>query len=218
MKNPFLMAAATLLTLGLAHTGSAHRRMKVTLTLTAMFAAIAVVHAAAQSPSPTGQKLTLSGQTISAYNGIQRDLLEAAELMPEADYLFKPTPEMRPFGQLISHVALTQFRTCSLLQGGQNPKAAEKEETPRSKAVLIALLKESATFCNPLVNAMTEEGMVQLMKVGPNEVARGGAVIGLSVHGNEMYGTMAVYLRLKSIVPPTTARQKPTPTRATEVR
>ena len=184
MKNPFLMAAAMLLALGLAHTGSAQ-----------------------------GQKLTLSGQAISAYNGIQSDLLEAAELMPEADYLFKPTPEMRPFGQLISHVALTQFRTCSLLQGGQNPKAAEKEETPRSKAVLIALLKESATFCNPLVTGMTDEGMMQLVKVGAIEGARGLVLIGLSVHGNEVYGTIAVYLRLKGIVPPTTARQKPAPTR-----
>ena len=34
------------------------------LTLTAMFAAIAVVNAAAQSPSPTAQKLTLSGGTM----------------------------------------------------------------------------------------------------------------------------------------------------------
>jgi len=189
------------------------RGMKLTLTLTAMFAAIAVVHAAAQSPSPTGQKLTLSGQTISAYNGIQRDLLNAAELMPEGDYAFKPTPETRPFGQLIAHVALSQFEACSFLQGGPSPKAAEKEETPRSKVVLIALLKESTAFCNPLVNAMTDESMVQLMKVGPNEGARGLALIGLSVHGNEVYGTIAVYLRLKGIVPPTTARQKPAPTR-----
>ena len=187
--------------------------MKLTLTLTAMFAAIVVVHAAAQSPSPTGQKLTLSGQAIAGYHAIQRDLLDAAELMPEADYLFKPTPEMRPFGQLISHVALTQFRTCSLLQGGQSPKATEKEETPRSKAVLIALLKESAAFCNPLVTAMTDEGMVQLIKAGPVEAARGLPVVGLSVHGNEVYGTIAVYLRLKGLVPPTTARQTPVPSK-----
>jgi len=184
------------------------RGMKLTLTLTAMFAAIAVVHAAAQSAPPPGQKLTLASQAIGGYTAIQRDLLEAAELMPEADYLFKPTPEMRPFGQLISHVALTQFRTCSLLQGGPSPKAAEKEETPRSKAVLIALLKESATFCNPLVTAMTDESMVQLIKAGPVEAARGLMLIGLSVHGNEVYGTIAVYLRLKGIVPPTTAREK----------
>ena len=185
--------------------------MKLTLTLAALFAAIAV-HAAAQSAPPPGQKLTLASQAIGGYTAIQRDLLEAAELMPEADYLFKPTPETRPFGQLISHVALTQFRACSLLQGGQNPKAAEKEEAPRSKAVLIALLKESATFCNPLVTTMTDEGMLQLVKVGPVEGARGLMLVGLSVHGNEVYGTIAVYLRLKGIVPPTTARQKPAPT------
>ena len=106
--------------------------------------------------------------------------------MPEADYVFKPTPETRPFGQLIAHVALSQFATCSFLQGGPSPKAAEKEETPRSKAALIALLKESATFCNPVVNAMTDEGMVQLIKVGPNEGARGVLVAGLSIHGNEV--------------------------------
>jgi len=183
------------------------RGMKLTLTLTAMFAAIAVVHAAAQSAPPPGQKLTLASQAIGGYTAIQRDLLEAAELMPEADYLFKPTPDTRPFGQLISHVALTQFRACSSLQG-PSPKAAEKEETPRSKAVLIALLKESATFCNPLVTAMTDESMVQLIKAGPVEAARGLMLIGLSVHGNEVYGTIAVYLRLKGIVPPTTAREK----------
>ena len=133
--------------------------------------------------------------------------------MPEADYSFKPTPETRPFGQLISHLALSQFSACASLRGGPSPKAGEKEETPRSKAVLIALLKESVTFCNPLVNAMTDDGMVQLMKVGPNEVARGLLATELNTHGNEMYGTIAVYLRLKGIVPPTTARQTPAPAR-----
>jgi hypothetical protein len=192
-----------------------HRGMKltVTLTVTVICAALAAVPAAPQSPPPTGRKLTLATTMIQSYTALQRDLLEAAELMPDADYVFKPTPETRPFGQLIAHVALSQFAGCSLLQGGPSPKAAEKEETPRSKAVLIALLKESTTFCNPLVNAMTDEGMVQLMKVGPIEGARGVPVTGLSVHGNEVYGTIAVYLRLKGIVPPTTARQKSAPTK-----
>ena len=183
-------------------------KLPVTLSLTVAFTALVVIPAAPQSPPPPGQKLTLSSQAVRGYTAIQRDLLEAAELMSEADYLFKPTPETRPFGQLISHVALSQFAACSLLQGGPSPKAAEKEETPRSKAVLIALLKESATFCNPLVTGMTDEGMMQLVKVGAIEGARGLVLIGLSVHGNEVYGTIAVYLRLKGIVPPTTAREK----------
>jgi hypothetical protein len=193
-----------------------HRGMKLTITLTVMctaIASIAALAAAPQSPPPTGQKFTLANAAIQSYIAIQRDLLEAAELMPEADYAFKPTPETRPFGQLIAHAALSQFGGCSILQGGPNPKAAEKEETSRSKVVLIALLKESTGFCNPLINAMTDESMVQLMKAGPNEVARGLGAVGLSVHGNEVYGTIAVYLRLKGIVPPTTARLKPAQTK-----
>ena len=192
---------------------SAHHRGMMKLALAVMFTAIAAVPASPQSPPPTGQRLTLSSAMIRGYTVLQRDLLDAAELMPEADYLFKPTPETRPFGQLISHVALSQFSFCSFLQGGPSPKAAEKDETPRSKAVLIALLKESATFCNPLVSAMTDESMVQLIKAGPNEGARGLLLTGLIAHGNEMYGTIAVYLRLKGIVPPTTARQTPAPTK-----
>jgi hypothetical protein len=188
--------------------------MKLTFALTAVVTAMSVVPVAPQSPPPTGQKVTLSSQMIRGYIVLQRDLLEAAELLPEADYAFRPTPETRPFGQLVSHVALDQFRACSALRGGPNPKEAESEAAPRSKAALIALLKESATFCDPLVNAMTDEGMLQLVKIGPNEMARGLMVAFLNVHGNEMYGTMAVYLRLKGIVPPTTARQKPAPTKS----
>ena len=192
---------------------SAHHRGMMKLALAVMFTAIAAVPASPQSPPPTERKLTLASEMIRGYTQIQRDLLEAAELMPDANYDFKPTPETRPFGQLIAHVALAQFLSCSYLQGGPSPKAAEKDETPRSKAVLIALLKESATFCNPLVSAMTDESMVQLIKAGPVEGARGLLLAALNIHGNEMYGTIAVYLRLKGIVPPTTARQKPAPTK-----
>src|SRR5512138_1451974 len=105
----------------------AQHRPMIKLTLAVMFTAIAALPASPQSPSPAGQKITLANLMIQGYTAIQRDLLEAAELMPEADYVFKPTPETRPFGQLIAHVALSQFATCSILQGGANPKAAEKD-------------------------------------------------------------------------------------------
>jgi hypothetical protein len=52
------------------------------------------------------------------------------------------------------------------------------------------------------------ETLTQLVKVGPNQVeaARGVFLIGDTAHINEIHGTMAVYLRLKGIVPPSTAR------------
>lgn len=163
--------------------------------------------AAAQSTPPTGQKFTMSGNLLRGHQGIQRNLLEAAEKMPEADYQFKPTPEMRPYGQLVAHVALSQFGGCAALKGEENPHKDDKEEQTRSKADYIALLKSSAEYCNAAFTSISDENILQLTKVGQNEAARGLFLAGSNAHGNEMYGTMAVYLRLKGIVPPTTERQ-----------
>jgi len=128
--------------------------------------------------------------------------------MPAADYTFKPTPETRPFGQLVAHVALSQFGTCAALKGDTAaPHKDDKEETARSKAELVALFKESTAYCDPALTALKDEDMTVLTKSGSNQVAKGLFLLGTVTHGNEMYGTMAVYLRLKGLVPPSTERQ-----------
>src|SRR5262245_5970722 len=98
------------------------------LMIAALAAAPAPARAQAQPAAP--QTFTLSGNGVRGYQNIQRNLLEAAEKMPEADYAFKPTAEVRPFGQLVAHVALSQFGTCAALKGDAAPPHKEdKEET-----------------------------------------------------------------------------------------
>ena len=167
----------------------------------------AIVGPAAPQTPVTGQRFTLSGNMLRGYASAQRNLIEAAELMPEEHYSFRPTPEIRPYGQLVAHIALSQFGGCAALKGEPNPRASEKEETPRSKADLVALLKASTAYCDAPLNALTDEAMVQMIKVGANEAAKGLILASTNTHANEVYGTMAVYLRLKGLVPPSTARQ-----------
>ena len=163
--------------------------------------------ATAQSAPPAGQKFTMAASMLRGYQGLQRNLLEAAEKMPEGDYAFRPTPEIKPFGQLVSHIAISQFGGCAVLKGEPNPQKDTKEEAPRTKAEQVALLKASAAYCDPAITPLTDETLLSLVKVNDNEVARGLVLASTNAHGNEMYGTMAVYLRLKGIVPPTTERQ-----------
>jgi hypothetical protein len=166
--------------------------------------------AAAQAPATPAapQTFTLSGNLTRGYQNVQRNLLEAAEKMPEASYSFKPTPDVRPFGELVAHVALSQFGTCSALKGDEAPPhKADKEDAPRTKAELVALFKESTAYCDPVLTTLKDEDMTALVKAGQNQVAKGLFLAGTNTHGNEMYGTMSVYLRLKGIVPPTTERQ-----------
>ena len=180
---------------------------RVVLAAAALLALPPLAMAQAQTP-PAPQTFTLSGNLVLGYQHIQRDLLAAAEKMPDAAYAFKPTAEVRPFGELVAHVALSQFGTCAALKGdADGPHKGDKEDAPRTKAELVALFKESTAYCDPLFTSLKDDDMTSLVQVRQNKVAKGLFLAGTNAHGNEMYGTMAVYLRLKGLVPPTTERQ-----------
>ena len=181
---------------------------RLTLSILTAFAIAPTAASAQSAPTPPPpQTFTLAASMIRSYQNLQRNLLEAAEKMPEANYTFRPTPEVRPFGELVAHVAMSQFGTCATLKGdAAAPHKGEKEDAARSRAELIALLKESAAYCEPALTALKDEELTSLIKSGNNQVAKGLILVSANNHGNEMYGTMAVYLRLKGIVPPSTER------------
>ena len=77
--------------------------------------------AVAQQAPAAPQTFTLAATLIRTYQNLQRNLTEAAEKMPDADYAFKPTGDVRPFGQLVAHVALSQFGTCAALKSDPAP-------------------------------------------------------------------------------------------------
>jgi uncharacterized damage-inducible protein DinB len=167
---------------------------------------IPIGSSAQEAAGPKGKTFTLSANMLQAYQETQRNLSESAEKMPEDAYGFRPTSEIKPFGQLVAHVALAQFRMCAMLKGEADSHKDDKEETTRSKADAIALLKASATYCDPAVSALTDQMMTELLDTGDFKAAKGLFPAEIVVHGAEMYGTMAVYLRLKGLVPPTTER------------
>jgi hypothetical protein len=175
-------------------------------TLPAFAALMIPALAAAQAPA-AGQTFTLAASLIRSYQNVQRNVLEAAEKMPEESYAFRPTPEIRPFGELIAHTAFAQFGNCAALKGVDSPHKDDKEDAPRTKAQLVALFKESTEYCDPAITGLKDDDLPALVKINTNQAAKGVLLGGLATHGNEMYGTMCVYLRLKGIVPPTTERQ-----------
>jgi uncharacterized damage-inducible protein DinB len=162
----------------------------------------------AQEMSPqAGKTHPLAAELLRGYGEMQGTLAQAAEKMPDEHYGFKATPDVKPFGQLVAHVALSQFGMCSRFKGEPNPRKDEKEDARRTRAETIALLKASTSYCEPIVTSLTEATATELAKVGQDQVAKALLPMSLVAHGMEMYGTMAVYLRLKGIVPPTTERQ-----------
>ncbi len=182
-----------------------------------LFAGTLTAGAAAQAPSTpapapaapaTPQKTTMLASLQRMQQNAQRDLLEAAELMPEEHYGFRATPEVKPFGQIIAHVGLARMGVCSNRAGKENPYRGQKEDAPRTKAQLVAILKEASALCAAAQQGFTDDAVIEMVKIGTagNEISKAGFLVGDVVHSYEVYGTLAVYLRLKGLVPPSTAR------------
>ncbi len=133
------------------------------------------------------------------YTTIKNNHTKMAEKMPEEHYSFKATADVRTFGKLVAHVADSQARFCSAVNGEQK---AVNADSKTSKADLVAALKESFDMCDKAFDSLTDAKAAEMVSMGQRQRSKLGMLAGMVSHSNEEYGYMAVYLRLKSIVPP----------------
>jgi hypothetical protein len=181
------------------------KRVMYFATVAALFATSSF----AQQPPAGGQKIGLATSLQRGYAGIKTNFTAAAEKMPEADYMFKvgSTPEARTYGQLIAHIAQSQFGQCSGLTGVPNPMQGKNlEQELKTKTELTKALAESFAICDKAFAMVTDANATELVKAGQNEQTRAASMYGVIVHANEIAGTAYAYLRSKNIVPPSTER------------
>lgn len=141
----------------------------------------------------------LSSELKQMYTGVKNNLTKMAEKMPEENYSFKASPDIRTFGALVGHVADSMANTCSRVNGEAKQLGASAKT---SKADLVAAIKEAFSICDQAVDGLTDAKAVEMVQVGRGQRSKLGALMGATSHANEEYGYMAVYMRLKGVVPP----------------
>src|ERR1700731_396038 len=151
--------------------------------------------------TPPANPITASEKGF--YSFVSGAVLGAAQKMPEENYSFKPTPEVRSFGQLVGHVADASYSFCSQAIGEANPPVKDIEKTKTSKADLVAALKDGVAYCNKAFDSMTDAKGSQTVKFMNFDLAKLTLFSLNTGHTDEHYGNMVTYLRLKGIVPPT---------------
>src|SRR5258708_12514345 len=65
-----------------------------------------------QPPPEKGSMSAMITEAISGYTRIKTIMLASAEMMPAENFSFKPTLEIRSFGELFTHLAHVQFALC----------------------------------------------------------------------------------------------------------
>jgi uncharacterized damage-inducible protein DinB len=145
----------------------------------------------------------LSTDLKGDYKNVRDFFIRAAEKMPEENYGFKPSPDVRTFGQQVAHVADDQYNLCAPAKG-EIRKAAYRqiEETLSKKADLVAALQEAFAYCDGAYDALSDASGAEIVEFGTMRKTRFAMLNWNLWHTWEHYGNVVVYLRMKGLVPP----------------
>jgi uncharacterized damage-inducible protein DinB len=156
----------------------------------------------AASTVASAQENPYSSYTKGVYGELQKILIRAAEKMPEDQYAFKPTDGVRSFGQLVSHVAESQYYFCSRAAEEKSP-GVKVEGVKTTKADLVGALKDAFAYCDKAFAGITDATGAKKVKFMGDDSPKLGILMINQMHMMEHYGNMVTYLRMKGIVPPT---------------
>jgi hypothetical protein len=165
--------------------------------------------APAQQPDlPT----TIAAMVDREISDVEKQVVEAAEAMPEGKFNFSPEnlnipgddyKGVRTFAVQVKHIAASNYFLWSTLTGDKLPEGLKDGNGPadmKSKADIIKFLKDSFALGHKAAATLTTENMLQ--PVGNGKWLRlHRAEFGVA-HAFNHYGQMVEYLRMNGIVPP----------------
>jgi uncharacterized damage-inducible protein DinB len=155
----------------------------------------------------TGSADQAVGTTRSLWQQQSGYITQAAEDMPEAKYSYKPTPDVRSFGELIAHVAGSQYMFCAAAIGDSARSEDDIEKSKKtSKADLVAAMRASNDYCARAYK-QTDDAAARTAKLFGQDRTRLYALMNNATHDAEHYGNIVTYLRLNGMVPPSSKRQ-----------
>jgi len=169
----------------------------------------AAASSASQSPQSPPTIASIVDREIST---VEKQIVEAAEAMPEDKFNFSPEnlnipgseyKGVRTFAVQVKHVASSNYFIWSPLTGDKVPESIKDGNGPadlKTKADIIKFLKDSFALGHKAAAALTPENMLQTTGNSKSTRLRL-AEFGVA-HAYDHYGQMVEYLRMNGIVPP----------------
>jgi uncharacterized damage-inducible protein DinB len=147
--------------------------------------------------------VSLLAELLKDWTGLKDTMHKIAAEMPADKYSFKPTDGQQTFGERTVHVATTNIYFLSLLGGTATKPTIDPKAT--SKDAALRALDDSFDYGAAILKQQTDQTLLQSVAsapkfMGPSSRAR--IISFLTGHTWDIYGQMAVYLRLNGLVPP----------------
>ena len=165
-----------------------------------------VVVALLSAVGAQAQDNPFSADARQSYALVKDSLLKAADRMPAEDYSFQTTPKVRTFAQMIDHVASAQMLMCQVVAGEKTTDNPKFPAPKTAKADLVASLKASFDYCDPVYASMTDKSAAAQVTWFRWKMSKLGLLNWNISHDNEMYGIIGAFLRVKGLVSPSSDR------------
>ena len=173
--------------------------MKRTIVILAL---LLLAAAAAQTTSgPTNNPVSTALRDVLP--GRQKNTVAAVEAKAADKFNYKPSADQRTFGQLVVHMAETNYLLCSKAAAVSAPKVEDVKDSD-SKDKLVAALKASFDFCSDALAKTDDSKLAETTEgFGGKQVTRAWISLVLAGTWADHYAEAAMYLRLNGVLPPT---------------
>ena len=124
--------------------------------------------------------------------------IAVANAMPPEHYSFRPHPESMNFGQLMSHIATTNYQFCAGLKDSATPALP----APTDKDAIVKFLSDSFAYCSTIIPDLTEAQLTQAHNSPDGHLPGREVLLAMFIHVAHHRGQAEIYLRDKGIKPP----------------
>jgi uncharacterized damage-inducible protein DinB len=161
--------------------------------------------AAALSAQPANPLIATSK---GMYEISKKDVLGSVDKIPDNLWSYQPTKDVRTVGQLFAHIADAQYEFCGTATTG-SPVDKGIEKTAKTKADIVEALNKAFSYCDEAYAGLTDAQAAEMVKLFGFTLTKLGAMDFNVAHNMEHYGNLVTYMRLKGIVPPSSAPRPP---------
>ena len=170
--------------------------------MTCGLAALVVAAATVFAQMPAGP----AAEVQHSYAGVKTNILKAADKMPAADFQFKPTPDIRTYARVVNHITEAQLHSCGAVNHTAPDALAKVPAETADKTAIVDALKASFEECDKAYGSATDANLGEMLETARGKHSRVGLLWGVVAHDQEQYATLALYLRLKNLVPPSSEK------------
>jgi uncharacterized damage-inducible protein DinB len=121
-----------------------------------------------------------------------------AEAMPAEKYSFRPHPESMTFGELMSHIATTNYQFCAGLKDSDPPSLA----SPSDRDGIGKFLADSFRYCTEVVTNLSEQQLSAVHNSPDGRLSGREVLLAMYIHLAHHRGQAEIYLRANGIKPP----------------